>query len=181
VAVRQRWTPRRGARDLVARLGREAALEQLADLLLARGGPPGPDVGNVLEAIGDGHARRLLAGAPGTSLGYWPRAWAARALRYVGGPAQAPALRQALGDAHWRVRMNATGALSATKAREAEGEIAALLRDPHWRVREAAARALGRLTRDPQLAGALQQALADPDERVQSAAAAALIRLESAV
>ncbi len=149
-----RRTPKAGARALVDELGEDAAISCLTGLLVGEVGPlelraePWP---RVLAHLGRGHAARLDLEDP--ALAYWPRAWAARALAYVGDVSTAPWLVRALADDHWRVRMNAVRTIGRLRIAGLESEVAPLLEDPHRRVREAAELALERTTRDPRLAG----------------------------
>lgn len=145
----QGWTPKAGARALVAELGEDAAISCLTRLLAGEVRPlelraePWP---RLLAHIGRGHAARLDLEDP--ALAYWPRTWAARALAYVGDESVGPWLVRALADDHWRVRMTAVRTIARLRIAGLESEIAPLLEDPHRRVREAAELALVRTTRD---------------------------------
>jgi hypothetical protein len=79
-----KWTPAIGARAAAARLGEEVAIRQLCALM----------TGDVSTAeVPDAPWNELILDIAGTSAewvresdrhNYWPRAWAARALCYVG-------------------------------------------------------------------------------------------------
>ena len=128
------------------------------------------------ELIGD------IAGTPATWVQesdrhtYWPRAWAARALCYVGDMSAVVALVDATRDEHWRVRMNAVRALGVIGDAGAETEIITAARDPNPRVRAAAATALGSVGGD-EAHDVLNTLRADSDRRVTARAEVALERL----
>ncbi len=171
------WTPARGAAALVAELGEDEALTCLSRLVagevppseLTR--PPWP---KVIEHIGVG--RELEWDITRPSLGYWPRAWAARALAYVGDETVTGWLVAALDDDHWRVRMTAAQALGRIGTIGSEAALRAILADPHPRVRGAAVSSLGR-TGDATYAPALEPLLDDESDLVRERARVALKRL----
>jgi HEAT repeat protein len=152
------WSPANGSNTLVHRLGRERALEVLVDLL--DGSVAGEELMSgpyprVLADIGDGHATELMEDPTGARLAHWPRAWAARSMAYVGDDSLASALISAIGDEHWRVRMNAISAAGRLGIHQAQAAMVTALDDPHHRVRSAALVALGRVG-DESVLGALQ-------------------------
>ena len=88
----------------------------------------------------------------GARLVYWPRAWAARAMAYVGDDSVGSSLIGAISDEHWRVRMNAISASGRLGLSQAQPEVIAALDDEHHRVRAAAVVALGRIGDDAAMA-----------------------------
>jgi hypothetical protein len=168
------WTPGVGAKTLSSRLGKTAALDALTRLLA--GEVRDEDLvwdpyRSILLDIGDGHAESLMADETGGRLVYWPRAWAARALAYIGGERVGPALLAALADDHWRVRMNAAQAIGRLGIEGATSSLVRRLDDDHGRVRAAAVLALERvgtedavkplLDRDDQNRGRIERAVAN--------------------
>jgi hypothetical protein len=142
------WTPKTGTEALVAWIGPGEALATLKALLIGRiaGSTLTEDYWRlVLWHIGDGHAARLNVDSTGVRLAYWPRAWAARSLSYLGDPAAGPGLIEALADDHWRVRMTTAQALGRLNVAESLNDLVESLGDEHPRVRAAAVTALGRL------------------------------------
>lgn len=147
--TRKRWAPRSGSQNLVRRVGPDHARAQLVALL--SGSVSGPDlcVGSwrsLLLDIGDGHAERLMSDETGLRLVYWPRAWAGRSLGYVGGVDEVAHLSTAaVGDIHWRVRMNSVVALNRLGFEGWEEALESARDDDHPRVRAAAERAVRRM------------------------------------
>jgi HEAT repeat protein len=147
-AAEMGWSPEMGAHTLVGRLGEDRAQEVLVRLLAGEVTPAELVWGvyrSVLLDIGDGHAEQLMEDMSGERLVYWPRAWAARALGYIGTAAVGPSLVAALSDDYWRVRMNAARAIGAGEIEGATRQLVARLADPHPRVRAAAVLALERV------------------------------------
>jgi HEAT repeat protein len=107
---------------------------------------------------------------------YWPRAWASRALCYIGDQRATPALIAATGDEHWRVRMNAVRALGIVGGDGAADAVMAASHNAHPRVRSAAATSCGSIGGDRAF-GVLAALLDDPDSRVAARADASLERL----
>jgi HEAT repeat protein len=107
---------------------------------------------------------------------YWPRAWASRALCYVGDQRATTALIAATGDEHWRVRMNAVRALGIIGGDGAADAVMAASHDAHPRVRSAAATACGSIG-GYRAFDVLATLLDDPDRRVVARADASLERL----
>lgn len=182
-ARRARWTPKSGARALLAHHGQAKAERLLAQLLAgtvaARELAAEPYPG-VLRCIGDRDTAWLLDDASGAR-STWLRVWAARTLAYLG-PADAavePLLR-AVRDPHWRVRMTAVQTLGRLGVDGVEEELSRAARDAHERVRAAAVLALGRAGNELALP-ALQDATDDAVERVRAQADRALARVEKRV
>jgi HEAT repeat protein len=107
---------------------------------------------------------------------YWPRAWASRALCYIGDRRATTALIAATGDEHWRVRMNAVRGLGFIGGDGAADAVMAASHDAHPRVRSAAATSFGSMGGDRAF-DVLATLLDDPDSRVVARADAALERL----
>jgi hypothetical protein len=107
---------------------------------------------------------------------YWPRAWASRALCYIGDQRATPALVAATGDEHWRVRMNAVRALGVIGGEGAADAVIAASHDAHPRVRSAAATSCGSIG-DDRAFDVLATLLDDADSRVVARADASLERL----
>lgn len=160
----------------MARLGEKEAIRQLCALL----------TGDISTAeIADDPWNELIVDISGHSAEwvqesdrhiYWPRAWAARALCYVGDATATAALIDAARDEHWRVRMNAVRALGIIGDTGAQTGVIAGGLDAHPRVRAAAATALGSLGGDDAF-HLLTGLVADPDARVIARAEVALERL----
>lgn len=139
------WTPKRGALELVERVGTDAAMHTLGALLrgeVAGGALLQGEVRRTLIQIGDGHAFRLMADETGARLDYWPRVWAARAMANLGEQSAQPHLEEALSDDHWRVRMTAVRAMGNLGLAGVSHTVVELLGDEHPRVMRAAVRAL---------------------------------------
>jgi HEAT repeat protein len=90
-----------------------------------------------------GRSTSVLVGA--SSADYYPRAWAARGLRYAWDDRAGPAVVDALDDAAWRVREMAAKVVAVREIGEAGDALAALATDPVPRVRAAVAAALGQV------------------------------------
>jgi HEAT repeat protein len=171
-----RWSPRVGARQVAERLGEDEAIHLLC-LLLA---------GDVsMPELGDEPWRGLLRDISGVDTGwmyssdrheYWPRAWAGRALCYIGDQRATAALIEATGDAHWRVRMNAVRALGLIGGDGASDAVITASQDAHPRVRSAAATSCGSIG-DDRAFDILANLMSDSDGRVVARADAALERL----
>jgi hypothetical protein len=160
------WTPAIGTRRLTDRTGPDQALELLTAIL--RGEVAGSSLtvqpwSLVLIDIGDGHAQNLLRDPTGKRLAYWPRAWAGRALAYLGDDRARSVLVDALRDEHWRVRMNAVQTLGRLGISDVTSDLVDKLDDEHERVRGAAEVALGRVG-GPDAIEALRPLLDDPSE-----------------
>jgi len=165
------WTPRSGVADATAAIGEPAVVAWCCDLLTGRAAPEDP-AGPPLEWIG---------GRPGTfplerwlrpDQRYWPRVWAARALRYAWRPEAEPAVVAALADEAWRVREHACAVVQLREL-SAGDEILGLTADPVARVRVAACEALAQVG-EAEHADALRGAADDDEPAVAEAAEAAL-------
>ena len=110
-------------------------------------------------------------------LRYWPRVWAARALRYAWSPSAVPALVAALDDEAWRVAEQAMKVM--TKYEVGEGVEAALawVDHPLPRVR-ATVLGLVAAVGESEHVDHVLEGLQDPDPQVRRAAEKALTRLE---
>ena len=75
---------------------------------------------------------------------YWSRAWAARALAYLGDDGAADWLVKGLEDEHWRVMITAVEMLGRLYTEGYEEALSKCLSEPHPRVRDAATVALRR-------------------------------------
>lgn len=173
------WTPEKGARTAAARLGKVIAISQLSEMLI--GIVPADDVSyppwrSLIRDVAGVDADWVTGSA---AREYWPRAWAARALAYVGDASAIDALTTGARDDHWRVRMNSVRALGVIGSSSSVPAILPGADDPHPRVREAAARALGR-TGDGVALTTLGRLAADEDPMVAATASRALERLVAA-
>jgi len=173
-----RGHPREWVADACAHHGEEAVLGWCAEVL-AGAAPGSRDLDLELDLIGGPGATRMVreSGAE-----YFPRVWAARAMRYVwrdSGPAGAAAqaaLVAGLGDPHWRVREMSAKVVALHEVGAAADALAPLLSDEVPRVRAAAARAPGEIGEHEHLPAA-DAAVADLDATVASASERALDRL----
>lgn len=134
-----------------------------------------------LDHIGGPGAARLMrtSDAP-----YFPRVWAARAMRYVwhetgaAGDAARAALVAGLADEHWRVREMSAKVVALHQVGDAADALPPLLHDETPRVRAAAARALGAVGEHEHL-GTVDTATDDIDPAVARAAERALAQLRT--
>lgn len=149
----KRWSPASGAAALLEESGAETAQVLLASLLDGEVGPAEFEMelwAMALRHIGNYRspdASTVVSGGSPLDLkrdgnAYWARAWAARALAYIGDHRSAPSLVRALGDDHWRVRMTAAQTIGRLRLQGCSAELLPLLEDDHGRVRDAAALAL---------------------------------------
>lgn len=101
----------------------------------------------LVEVVGGESAPYVLEGHEGGPDGYWPRAWALRALLYAWDPIAEPAVLAACSDEHWRVREMAAKVIAArmTTSVDAPHTVEQLAKDDNARVRAAAERARGTL------------------------------------
>lgn len=177
------WTPASGTERLVTEFGPEYTLELLT-ALLTEAVPPAaltvPPFSTVLQHIGNANATTFFADDVLMQHAYRARAWAARALTYLGDENAIPWLIEALDDPHWRVRMNTLQALGRLGAEGYDEVLAKRLEDEHERVRCAAALALGRTGHEFALTP-LQEALEDRSEAVRQQADHALARIEKRI
>lgn len=100
-----------------------------AQLIYALGGPP---------------ARWAVTGGE-SGPDYWLRVWAARGLLYAYDASAGPAVVEALGDEHWRVREAAAKVCARHRIDSALPLLANLAGDSQLRVRRAAERAVIRI------------------------------------
>ncbi len=114
-----------------------------------------------------------------SDLNYWPRVWAARALRYAWDDRAAGPVIAGLDDDAWRVREHCCAVVGLRELADAADRLAELT-DPDQedapRVRTAAVKALAQVG-EFEHGDALQRAMIDPDRKVRDAADAALERL----
>jgi HEAT repeat protein len=134
--------------------------------------PTGDDL-ELAVVLGGRHDADWLAGGRDGARRYWARAWAVRALRYVWDETAAPAVVDALGDEHWRVREMAARVVRDREIGEAADALVGLLRDETPRVRVAAVRALGAVG-EGEHGDAIRALSDDPEESVGVAAESAL-------
>jgi HEAT repeat protein len=112
-------------------------------------------------------------------LDYWPRVWAARALRYVWAALAEPAVIVGLEDPAWRVREHCCALARSQQIAAAANRLAALADadvEDTPRVRVAAIKALA-VVGEYEHSEALRLALHDPERPVRDAAEGALLRL----
>lgn len=167
------WTPAFGVLAAEQSLGHDELIDWCLSLLdgsTAGSDPATPSlrwIGG--EAAGTDAARDYWAG---DELGYWPRVWAARALRYVWDERAAAAVTAALADDAWRVREHAATVAGLREIADAAGRLAALAdpdREQTPRVRVAAVRALA-LVGEYEQVPAVRQARSDPAAAVRETA-----------
>jgi hypothetical protein len=91
-------------------------------------------------ALGGAPGNLVLDGGPRSR--YWLRVWAARGLLWAWDDAAVPALVEALGDAHWRVREMAANVVARNRVGAAFEAVEPLCADPVPRVAKAAERAI---------------------------------------
>jgi HEAT repeat protein len=164
-------TPAERIAELSGHLGREQVALRCVELL--HGADPAQDP-ELLRYLGGRHADRVLAGA---DRDYWPRVWAARALRYAWTPTATAAVVDALADPAWRVTEMAAKVAWLHEVGEAADGVLPLTGHELPRVRTAAVRALGRLGEHEHLDTVLEL-LDDPDPGVRRAADRAVRLLE---
>ena len=168
-----RETPAELARRTARRWGVDETVARC--VLLLRHGDPFAEVDFLVLLAGVAAQSEMRHRTPDDdpALLYWPRVWAARALRYVWTDAAVPAVLGALGDDAWRVREMAAKVVAAHQIGAAGDRVVPLLSDPVPRVRAAAARALGTVG-EAEHAPALRAAADDPEPAVWRQARAAL-------
>lgn len=171
------WTPALGVAALVEEFGADEAISMLTRLTVGEptprelGTPPWP---TVIRHVSRAELNKFDFRQPDVL--YWPRAWAARALAYVGDEDVAPWLVRALSDDHWRVRMCAAQSLGRLRVGGIDSELLPLLLDPHPRVRAAAVTTLG-LVGETETEQALLVLVDDPSDLVGERLRVALQRL----
>lgn len=94
----------------------------------------------LVTALGGDAAPSVLDGGPASQ--YWLRVWAARGLLWAWDEAAVPALLEALGDEHWRVREMAAKVVARNRVGAAFDAVGALCEDRVPRVAAAAQRAV---------------------------------------
>jgi hypothetical protein len=99
----------------------------------------------LLLALAGPGAGTFLDGQPHDDT-YWLRVWGARGLLWAWDDSARPAVRQALGDEHWRVREMAAKVVARHELGDTLPVVADLRDDPVPRVRAAATRAVAVLT-----------------------------------
>ncbi len=160
---------------LSARWGTDRVAEYCAGLL------QGDDPLGCPEALlfigGRGAAGLTRLGDGRAALRYWPRVWAARALRYAWSQTAVPAVVAALDDESWRVAEQAMKVMARYEV--SEGVEAALrwVDDELPRVRATTLRLLGAVGESEHVRYVLD-ARHDPHPGVRSSASNALSRLE---
>lgn len=174
------WKPDSGTRELVQHFGPEKAFKLLTRLLVGEVSFKELTVTPYLEVIrfiSNCDATTYFQGRPGERRCYWSRAWAARALAYLGDDDAADWLLMGLEDEHWRVRMTSAQTLGRLYIEGYEEALTKCLLDSHPRVRAAAAVTLGRTGNEFALTP-LQDALGDETEEVRGSADRALAKVE---
>lgn len=171
-----RWTPTSGVRAAERALGRTALVDWCVELLTGRvagADPSTPSLRWIGGAAAGTDAHRDYWARP--EMAYWPRVWAARALRYVWQPSCASAVVAGLDDAAWRVREHCCALAGAHEIADAADRLAALGSDIEQtpRVRAAAVKALAAVG-EYEHAAAIKVALDDPEPAVREAAERAL-------
>lgn len=171
-----RWTPALGAHRAADRLGDDEAIRQLCAVLVGK--VAGADLCRepwryLLRDIADVDPEWVIESE---ARSYWPRAWAGRALWYVGDDSAVHELSQAVEDRHWRVRMNSVRALGRVRDLRGEETLVRARQDEHHRVRSAVATALGSLGGETSFS-TLRGLMSDPSREVRVRAEAALERL----
>ncbi|MFJ8042665.1 HEAT repeat domain-containing protein [Kitasatospora sp. NPDC096147] len=169
--------PRALVEQACERLGRGAVVAWCVALLEQRTAPDDPEQPS-LTWIGGRHAAALLraGGLDRPEQAYWPRVWAARALRYAWLPEAGPAVVRALADPSWRVRETAAKLAAIHELAGAVELLEALTADGAARVRAASVRGLGAVG-EGEHAAPIRVALDDPEPAVALAARRALAEL----
>lgn len=171
------WTPAAGVMTARQELGHDVLIDWCVALLMreVEGSDPGtPSLRWIGGAAAGSDAERHHWARDDQA--YWPRVWAARALRYAWSDSVARPVIDALADDSWRVREHCCAVVQMRELADAAEKLAALT-DPHHeptpRVRLAAVKALA-VVGEFEHADALRQATFDPDPKVGDAAGAAL-------
>jgi len=166
----QRGHPQQWVSEACARDGVDGVMVACAALLT---GADPDDVGLELDHLGGVGSTRMVRES--AAAGYWPRVWAARALRYAwedGTPATATAesaLVTGLADEHWRVREMCAKVVALHEIGAAGDALAPMVDDDVPRVRAAALDALGVVGEHEHL-GLVVGAQDDPDPALARAA-----------
>jgi len=168
--VDQRGHPQQWVTEACARDGVDGVMIGCAALLT---GACPDDVGLDLDLLGGAGSTPMVRES--AAAGYWPRVWAARALRYAwedGTRATATAesaLVAGLADEHWRVREMCAKVVALHEIGAAGDALARVVDDDVPRVRAAAVDALGAVGEHEHLE-LVVAAQADPDPAVARAA-----------
>src|SRR3954454_7915575 len=166
--------PEERARLVADQIGSTAFVRWCADLLTGRVAHDDAEAPSLLWLAGHAGVEILaiddLASSPHA---YWPPVWAARGLLHVWDPLDTPAIVDALGHRHWRVREMAGKVVRHWEVGEAAEALTALVSDEVPRVRVAAVRALA-VVGDTEHAEPVRAAAHDPDRSVADAAEQAL-------
>ena len=132
-------TPRLRVEGACADLGRSEVVRRCQVLL--SGGTADPDF---IMTLGGPAAVRYVDDGQPDHQAYWLRVWGARGLLWVG-PGDDDALRRALDDDHWRVRLMVCKVVARHRVGDLLDRVSALEVDPIERVRIAASRAAIRI------------------------------------
>ncbi|HEX4787796.1 MAG TPA: HEAT repeat domain-containing protein [Actinospica sp.] len=130
--------PREAIQAECGRRGRDEVVAGCVALLRAQ------PVGDAFVlALGGAHGALVLDS--GTESQYWLRVWGARGLLWAWDDVALPALLDALGDEHWRVREMAAKVVARNRVGAAFEAVESLRTDPVSRVARAAQRAVAAL------------------------------------
>lgn len=173
------WTPATGVHAAAAALGRQTLIDWCIDVLTcsASGADPStPSLRWIGGAAAGTDEHRDYWASP--KVAYWPRVWAARALRYVWESDAEHAVLAGLRDEAWRVREHCCALAGAHEIADAADRLADLASDVDQtlRVRLAAITALAEVAEFEQTE-AIRDAVTDPAAAVREAAERALQRL----
>lgn len=125
--IDEAWTPARGVRAAERTLGRAELVDWCVGLLTGDIDGADPDTPSLRwiggGAAGDGRNRTYWEHE---NHAYWPRVWAARALRYVWEPWAARAVIRGLDDPAWRVREHCCALVRVRELADAADRVAEL-------------------------------------------------------
>ncbi|MGI8417074.1 MAG: HEAT repeat domain-containing protein [Nakamurella sp.] len=173
------WTPATGVHAAAAALGRQTLIDWCIDVLTGSALGVDPATPSLRwiggAAAGTDEHRDYWAGP---KVAYWPRVWAARALRYVWESDAEHAVLAGLRDEAWRVRERCCALAGTHEIADAAGRLAELTSevDQTLRVRLAAITALAEVAEFEQ-ADAISRAVTDPVPAMRQAAEQSLRRL----
>lgn len=172
------WTPATGVHTAAAALGRTALLDWCIAVLTGRvvgADPSTPSLRWIGGAAAGTDEHRDYWARP--TVAYWPRVWAARALRYEWEPDAERAVLAGLQDDAWRVREHCCALAGGHEIADAAATLAVLAAtDQTLRVRRAAITALAEVGEVEQ-ADAIRDALTDLVPAVRQTAEQALRRM----
>lgn len=134
-------TPRQSVEGEVERVGLDSVVSQCIAVLVRAEAADG-----FLLVIGGPGAHTVLDGREGGVAGYWPKAWALRALLYAWQDRAAPAVLDAITDPSWRVRELAARVIGRHRIDAGLDALMSLVGDPIARVRRAGVKAREQLT-----------------------------------